>query len=123
MFEALAIGAVLVALTMLWRAVRALERLEHLLRSVDAELFHVAQEQTEGYGLCSVCRRRTIVREVVPKPPAERSDLDPDVFLCHGCFWRSSKLQLAEPGKLYKDRRRRSDVAAEIAGPGSNPGW
>ena len=88
-----------------------------LLRSLDEELFHLAQEQNPHYGCCSECGRRTIVSHVVPKDqPAGAKALD--LFYCQSCWWLSSDVIAGDETKYYENRMTQEDVTAARVGPG-----
>jgi hypothetical protein len=87
------------------------------LRSLDEELFHVAQEQNPHYGICSDCGRKTIVSHVVPKDkPVDPNALD--LFYCQSCWWLSSDVIAGDEKKYYKNRMTEQDINAAHAGPG-----
>jgi hypothetical protein len=88
-----------------------------LLESLEAEVFHLAQEQNPSYGVCSKCGRREVVRHVVPKGD-ETGSATPEMFYCQNCWWMSSTVQLGDDNKRYKDRFTERDRLAASAGPG-----
>jgi len=88
------------------------------LRSLDAELFHLSQEQNPKYGVCSSCGQRTIVRHVVVKG-REPDDLDePELFYCQPCWWLSDLVEAGDESRHYKDRLTKRDRLAARVGPG-----
>ena len=60
------------------------------LKSLDQEVFHIAQEQIPSYGCCDRCGTRTYVRHVVPK--GENQGDSPDIFYCKACWWLSDSV-------------------------------
>ena len=103
-----------------WQLSRIGARLSQLiamLRSIDGEVFHLAQEQNPNYGVCDNCGRRTVVRHVVPKNT--KRDVDKiDLFYCQGCWWMSDSIHVSEDNKHYKDLRPERDGWAANIGPG-----
>ena len=87
------------------------------LQSLDAEVFHLAQEQNPAYGICGSCGRRAIVRHVVPKD-GESDAADPDMFYCQSCWWMSDSVRVSDEDKHYKDRLSDRDRMAARVGPG-----
>lgn len=89
-----------------------------LLKSVDDELFHIAQELNPHYGLCGSCGRRTYVRHVV-RQDQSADQFAPDVFFCSRCWWLSDSMTTGDETKHYKDRFTEDDRQAGLVGPGS----
>ena len=89
-----------------------------LLKSLDEELFHVAQEQNPHYGSCTRCGRRAVVRHVVPRGREEDPN-SPDPFYCQRCWWLSADVLVAgDEARAFKDRLTKEDKIAAAAGPG-----
>ena len=112
----ISIGLILV----LWQLSTIGSRLSQLfviLKSIDGEVFHLAQEQNPNYGACDSCGRRTIVRHVIPKD--RKSDADTsEMFYCQSCWWMSDSVQVSDENKHYKDRPSERDRMAARVGPG-----
>ena len=87
------------------------------LRSLDAELFHLAQEQNPNYGICDNCGRRGIVRHVIPKDGKTEADSH-EMFYCQACWWMSDSVQLGSDDKHFRDRLTDRDEIAARIGPG-----
>ena len=117
-----AVLAFILLLSELGRIAALLRRTVLLLESLDAEVFHLAQEQNPKYGLCSDCHERTtvfrVVRREAPKDASASAD-GPEIFYCKACWWLSGEMDLtdAEP-KYYKDRLSDRDRLAARVGPG-----
>lgn len=94
-----------------------LSQLLATLQSIDAEVFHLAQEQNPNCGICGSCGRRTIVRHVFPKDRKVDEDA-PEMFYCKSCWWMSDSVQVSDENKHYKDRLSDSDRLAARVGPG-----
>jgi hypothetical protein len=94
-----------------------LSQLKATLQSIDAEVFHLAQEQNPNYGLCDSCGRRAIVRHVVPKD--HKSEVETlEMFYCQSCWWMSDSVQVSDETKYYKDHLSERDRLAARIGPG-----
>jgi len=109
------IGIILIV----WQLSNIAARLFHtmqILRSLDAEVFHLAQEQNPNYGICDKCGRRAIVMHVVPKARESRA-AGLENFYCQGCWWMSDLVQVGDPNKHYKDRASKRDQTAASIGP------
>jgi hypothetical protein len=94
-----------------------LSQLLALLKVIDGEVFHLAQEQDPNYGACDSCGRRTVVRHVVPKNRTGDADTS-DMFYCQSCWWTSDSVQISDDNKHYKDRLSERDRMAANIGPG-----
>ena len=94
-----------------------LSQLMKMLQSIDAEVFHLAQEQNPAYGLCDNCGCRAIVRYVTLKDREAAAD-GTEMFYCQSCWWRSDSIQIGDEKKYYKDRLTERDRWAARAGPG-----
>lgn len=88
-----------------------------ILTSLDAELFHIAQEQNPHWGTCGQCGRRSIVSQVVPRDAAPADS--PDVFFCRPCWWLSDTMMLSPEDRPFRDRVTERDATAAAIGPGS----
>ena len=100
-------------------SIRALlGRVAAILASVDAEVFHLAQEQNPIYGACSNCGRRDVVRHVVPTD-RQPGPIEPELFFCQACWWMSESVRVTDDGKYYKDRTSERDRLASMVGPGT----
>ena len=111
-----AVGFILVV-WQLGRLGARLRQLTLILQSIDAEVFHLAQEQNPTYGLCSNCGSRAIVRHVIPKGRDADTDV-PEMFYCQSCWWMSDSVQVSDENKHYKDRLSKRDRWAARLGPG-----
>ena len=88
------------------------------LRSLDSEVFHLAQEYNPRYGQCDSCGRRATVRNVVPKD-SEPSKSSADTFYCQACWWMSDSVSMGDEARHYKDRPTEQDRLAAMVGPGA----
>lgn len=86
------------------------------LQSLDAEVFHLAQEQNPNYGQCDSCGSRGIVRYVIPKEQDEAM-ADEELFYCKACWWVSNSVDVSDEEKYYKDRMTERDILAAKIGP------
>lgn len=103
----------------IWQLNRVLPVLfttNYILQSLDAEVFHLAQEQNPAYGLCSDCGCRGIVRYVTLKEQAENSS-DDELFFCKSCWWMSDSVEPSDENIYYKDRQTERDKWAAFIGP------
>ena len=112
----LAIGVGVIVIIFQLSGIRAL--LAQSLGSIDAEVFHLAQEQNPTYGVCSMCQRRATVRHVVPENPAKDQSDEEETFYCKACWWMSRSMRAADDELHYKDRLTEEDRRAQRFGPG-----
>ena len=110
------IGVILIV----WQLTKIAARLSQMvvmLQSLDAEAFHLAQEQNPSYGICSNCGRRAIVSHVVPTDP-DSMVAESEMFYCRNCWWLSNSVRVSDENKHYKDRLSDRDTWAATVGPG-----
>jgi hypothetical protein len=111
----LAVGLILVVWQLSSIGAR-LSQMIAMLRSLDAEVFHLAQEQNPNYGLCDGCGCRAIVRHVIPKG-CETDANAPELFYFQSCWWMSDSARVSDENKHYKDRLSERDRFAARVGP------
>jgi len=93
-----------------------LNKITYMLQSLDAEVFHLAQEQDPNYGLCDNCGCRGIVRNVIRKEQGENTTND-ELFFCKACWWLSDSVEQSDENIYYKDRQTERDKLAARIGP------
>jgi len=95
-----------------------LSRLAAILKSLDSEVFHLAQESNPAYGQCDSCGRRAPVRHVFPTNAKDQAAETPETFYCQACWWMSDSVAMGDESRHYKDRQTARDVLAAKVGPG-----